>query len=109
MTLIWATRGKTWGFRFVRDGGFADPLPPYERAFAGVGVGPRAFQRCGPTVAVRFPDPLGRKDAAGRPIPHELVLFPPQSADINNVEDALEVVWPLLAEEYASIWDPTPN
>ena len=25
MTLIWATRGRTWGFRFLRDGGFEEP------------------------------------------------------------------------------------
>ena len=26
MSLIWATRGRTWGFRFLLNGGFADPL-----------------------------------------------------------------------------------
>ena len=48
--LIWATRGRTWGFRFLLDGGQADPLTTYERAFArlpdeltamlnGIGIG----------------------------------------------------------------------
>ena len=36
MTLIWATRGRTWGFRFLRDGGLEDPLDTYEEAFAGI-------------------------------------------------------------------------
>ncbi len=35
MNLIWATRGRSWGFRFLLDGGYSDPLPVYEKAFAG--------------------------------------------------------------------------
>lgn len=109
MTLIWATRGRTWGFRFLRDGGFADPLPEYDEAFAGIGAGPSAYQRIGTTVAVRFPDPIGRKDSAGRVIPHELVVFPPLSDQVDTVDDALEKVWPLVAEEYETAWDSDPT
>lgn len=105
MSLIWATRGRSWGFRFLRDGGFADPLPTYDAAFAGIEPGPRAFQRTGTTIAVRFPDPAGRRDSAGRIIPHELVVFPPLSNQIATLDDAMQVAWPLLSEEYASVWD----
>lgn len=106
MTLIWATRGRTWGFRFLRDGGLADPLPTYDAAFAGVGRGASACRRSGTTVAVRFPDPHGRQDFAGRVIPHELVIYPPLSDGIETVADALARVWPLVADDYASVWDP---
>ena len=109
MSLIWATRGRTWGFRFLRDGGFADPLPAYDAAFAGIDAGPSAFHRVGTTVAVRFPDPSGRKDSAGRLIPHEFVVFPPLSNQVDTVGDALEVVWPLVAEEYETAWDSKPT
>lgn len=109
MTLIWATRGRNWGFRFLRDGGFADPLPEYDAAFAGMGAGPSAYYRVGTTVAVRFPDPFGRKDSAGRVIPHELVVFPPLSNRVESVDDALEKVWPLVAEEYETAWDSDPK
>lgn len=109
MSLIWATRGRTWGFRFLRDGGFADPLPAYDAAFAGIDAGPSAFHRVGTTVAVRFPDPSGRKDSAGRLIPHELVIFPPLSDQVDTVGDALEIVWPLVAEEYEMVWDSEPT
>lgn len=105
MSFIWATRGRAWGFRFLRDGGFADPLPAYDKAFAGVQPGATAYQRSGTTVAVRFPDPSGRKDAAGRPIPHELVVFPPLAEQISTVEDALEILWPAIADEYEKVWD----
>ncbi len=109
MTLIWATRGRTWGFRFLRDGDFADPLPEYDAAFAGIGAGPIAYSRVGTTVAVRFPDPFGRKDSAGRVIPHDLVVFPPLSNQVETVDDALEKVWPLVAEEFETAWDSDPK
>lgn len=109
MTLIWATRGRTWGFRFLRDGGFADPLPEYDAAFAGIGGSPSACQRLGMTVAVRFPDPSGRADSAGRIIPHELVVFPPLAYQIDTVDDALEKVWPLVAAEYERLWNSDPE
>lgn len=105
MSLIWATRGRRWGFRFLRDGGAADPLPEYDAAFTGVGSDPSAFRRRGATVAVRFPDPLDRRDAAGRVIPHEFVVMPPLADQVDSVEDALEVVWPLVADEYEAVWD----
>lgn len=105
MSMIWATRGRTWGFRFLRTGGFEDPLPVYEAAFADIGSGPRAIHRVGETLAVRFPDPGGREDSAGRLIPHEMVVFPPMSHGVNTVGDALELIWPLVADEYETYWD----
>jgi hypothetical protein len=108
MSLIWATRGRTWGFRFLRDNGFADPLPAYDAAFAGIDAAPSACQRAGTTVAVRFPDPSGRKDAAGRLIPHEFVVYPPLANQVHSVADALEKVWPLVAEEYDTVWGSQP-
>jgi len=105
MRLIWATRGRNWGFRFLRDGGFADPLPAYDAAFTGIDAGPAACHRVGTTVAVRFPDPSGRKDSAGRTIPHEVVVFPPLSDGVDTVDDALAKIWPLVAEEYEAVWD----
>lgn len=109
MSLIWATRGRTWGFRFLRDGGFEDPLPVYDSAFAGIESGPSAIHRVGGTVAVRFPDPSGRKDSAGRLIPHDLVVFPPLSNQVDTVGDALEKIWPLVADEYETVWDSKPT
>ncbi|MCW5951065.1 MAG: hypothetical protein KIT69_02240 [Propionibacteriaceae bacterium] len=64
MNLIWATRGRSWGFRFLLDGGFADPLPTYEQAFAGLEDDRAVCRKAGGRLALRFPDPLGRKPAA---------------------------------------------
>lgn len=109
MSLIWATRGRNWGFRFLRDGGFQDPLPEYDAVFSGVEDEPEAWRRVAEKVALRFPDPLGRKDAAGRVIPHEFVAFGPLAEGVASVADGLRLIWPLVAEEFARVWDrPTP-
>jgi hypothetical protein len=60
-------------------------------------------------VALRFPDPEGRKDAAGRVIPHEFVVFPPLADEINSVEDGLKKVWPLDSGRFAQVWDKASN
>ena len=104
MRIIWATRGHDWGFRFLRDAGYADPLPAYEAAFASAGTEPTTFARSGDALAVRFPDPLGRKDSAGRVIPHEFVIYPPLADEIDSPEEARETIWPLVAEEFANAW-----
>jgi hypothetical protein len=111
MSLIWATRGRTWGFRFLLDGGFPDPLPAYDTAFSGVDDAPEVCHRAGERVALRFPDPLGRKDTAGRVIPHEFVVSGSLADEINSVDDGRRLIWhqPGVADEFARIWElPEP-
>lgn len=104
-SFIWATRGRSWGFRFLLDGGFGDPLPWYEAAFQGMEDEPTAWQRKGDHVALRFMDPLGRRDTAGRVIPHEFVVLGEQAGKINSVNDGERQLWPLVADAYAGVWD----
>lgn len=111
MRLIWATRGRTWGFRFLLDGGESDPLRVYEAAFSGATDQPAIVRRAGTKLALRFPDPLSRKDAAGRVIPHDFVLIWPRTwADgVDSIEDGVQLVWPLVANEFQRIWQlPEP-
>jgi hypothetical protein len=103
--LIWATRGHSWGFRFLLNGGQPDPLPEYERSFAGLADEPTTWRRTTEKVVLRFPDPLGRKDAAGRVIPHEFVVFGDSANEIDSLEDAQQQIWPLVASAYARVWD----
>jgi hypothetical protein len=107
MSLIWATRGHTWGFRFLLTDGPEDPLPAYEAVFARAGDGPEVCIRVGDKVALRFPDPLGRKDRAGRVIPHEFVVGGPLAEEIGSVADGLRLVWnrPEIEGEFARVWD----
>ncbi|MCC5948219.1 MAG: hypothetical protein JJT89_07155 [Nitriliruptoraceae bacterium] len=103
--LIWATRGHSWGFRFLMDAGLPDPLPAYERAFADVGDEPTAWRRLVDTVALRFPDPEQRRDDVGRVIPHEFVVSGELAASVTSVEEGLRRIWPLVEATYARVWD----
>jgi hypothetical protein len=103
--LIWATRGRSWGFRFLLKGGLSDPLLVYERSFADLEGESATCHRAAGKVALRFPDPLGRRDASGRLIPHDFVISGNLADDIDSVEDGVQKVWPLVAEAYASVWD----
>ena len=112
MNFIWATRGKTWGFRFLRSGGIDDPLVLYDETFSDVGDQSEAWSRVDDMVALRFPDPQGRKDASGRVIPHEFVLIGPWAADVSSVEDGRELIWPLVDAEFEAVWnkpEPPPS
>lgn len=105
MNLIWATRGKSWGFRFLLDGGYHDPLPAYERAFADLQSQRVACRRLGEQVALRFPDPQNRRDDAGRVIPHDFVVMGPWADEVNSVDDGREKIWLRVAEVYDQVWD----
>ena len=103
--LIWATRGRNWGFRFLLDAGLSDPLPEYERAFGELADEPAVWGRTGRVVAVRFPDPEGRRDAAGRVIPHEFVVLGDGADAVNSVYDAEQRLWPLVEQSFEHVWD----
>lgn len=105
MSMIWATRGRTWGFRFLRTGGLRDPLSSYEAAFAELEGQREGIVRSGDRVALRFIDPEGRRDRAGRAIPHEFVLFGDLALGVSSVGDGLALVWPLVSDEYGALWD----
>jgi hypothetical protein len=110
---IWATRGRTWGFRFLQDGGQADPFAEYSKAFFGIEHEQEVVSRKGGATALRFSDPDGRRDSAGRLIPHEFVLFGDLTPEINTIQDGIDQVWPSIAEEFDRIWNlpeaPSPN
>jgi hypothetical protein len=102
--LIWATRGHSWGFRFLLDGGMSDPLLEYERIFADLGDEPTAWRRAAGKVALRFPDLPGRRDAAGRVIPHEFVVSGDLAGKIQSADDGRQRVWNLVADAYDGVW-----
>ncbi|MDQ2755223.1 MAG: hypothetical protein M3Y71_01455 [Actinomycetota bacterium] len=111
--LIWATRGRRWGFRFLLDAGLTDPLPTYRESFAVAGDDDSGWWAHGERAALRFPDPLGRRDASGRVIPHEFVVFGEMVTQITTVADGVSRLWGRFAPVYARIWDadrpPTPD
>lgn len=105
MTLIWATRGRGWGFRFLRDGGLDDPLAIYESVFSGLQGESAGFVRVGDRVGLRFPDPEGRTDRSGRRIPHDFVISGEMAEQLDSLGDGIRGIWPLVADRYAEVWD----
>jgi hypothetical protein len=109
VSLIWATRGREWGFRFLLTGAFTDPLPEYDKAFSTAPVEGELVHRVGNRVALRILDPLGRQDRAGRVIPHDFVVFDLLADQVRSVEDGRRLIWPQVADEFERIWnDPRP-
>ena len=108
-SLIWATRGRSWGFRFLLDGGFRDPLPSYESGFSGLEGLSEGWSRLGTNVALRIQDPQERRDSAGRVILHEFVVQAPLSKQVTSVDDGLRIIWPLVGGVFQQVWDePNP-
>lgn len=103
--IIWATRGRTWGFRFLLTGGLTDPLAEYERVFADFKDEPTAWVRLAGRVGLRFPDPEERRDSAGRVIPHEFVILGTQASRIRSWGAGKEWVWPRVAAAYENVWN----
>ncbi len=106
MRFLWATRGKFWGFNFLERGGLDDPVPVYDEAFSDKNLKSESFWRGANTLAFRFTDPASRTDFSGRPIHHEIVIIEPSDSisEIDSAESGISVVWPLIGEHYALIW-----
>lgn len=102
---IWATRGRLWGFRFLRDGGFADPLPIYEAAFAGIADQREVAKRVGEAIVLRFQDPEGRQDHARRVISHDFVIRTMGTGELPAIAGAARIAWESVSAEYDRIWD----
>ena len=102
----WPTRKQ--GRETPPSRGAEDSLLTYDELFdAAHDQRPEVFRRLGDKVALRFPDPEQRTDAAGRLNPHEFVLSGPQADGANSLEEGKDRIWPLVAAEYAEAWNAT--
>lgn len=105
MSVIWVTRGESWGFRFLHDGGIPNALEIYESVFEGSEGLPSVFQTRYDTIAIRFADPLGRKDRSGRPIPHDFVVSGEDAEKLTSFDVARAVLWKRVKAEYEVLWN----
>ena len=104
-SLIWASRGRSWGFRFLLDAGLDNPLSTYDLAFAGSPEARSVLTHGEAWVALRFSDPDGRVDASGRVIPHEfIVVGGPLAGAINSLESGIGLLWDLVGGTHAKLW-----
>jgi hypothetical protein len=99
--VIHATRGHSKGFTFLKTGGTPSPLSVYENAFGRDTHSSDVFKKLADgKIAAGFDDPLGRRDAAGRVIPHQVVIPKSMAGGINNLDDVRGKIWPLIQEQY---------
>ncbi|WP_220483929.1 hypothetical protein [Microlunatus kandeliicorticis] len=77
----------------------------YEAAFNRFEDDLEVCEREHDVTALRFLDPAGRRDAAGRPIPHDFVLFDDLAKQVMSVDEGVARVWPLVRADYSSRWD----
>lgn len=104
MIPIWVARGRSWGFRFLADGGYSEPLGVYERAFHGAEDDALVFRSVEVGLVLRFPDPLERLDSSGRMLAHDVILAGSHPG-LASFEQAVAMVWPRLEGAYALVWD----
>lgn len=105
--IVHAARGKHKGFTFPQRGGLDDPVKEYDKANPDSLV-LNSYRRYGDRqekVAAKFSDPLGRKDRAGRPIEHNVILPEDLASRINSFDDIVPTVWPLIDNTYAALYD----
>ena len=88
------TTGKTKDYYdiFKNAGLNSDTAPPFKKLPNG-------------DVAAIFQDLLGRVDAAGRIIPHNVFIPKDQAIGLNSIEDVIEKFGPRLEKEYADFLD----
>ena len=53
---------------------------------------------------MRFTDPEGRHDRAGRPIHHEVVVLDEPGPPPVDLNAAISRVWPEIRNDYARLW-----
>lgn len=105
--VIHATRGKNQGFQFRKNGGLSDPFVEWSKNDSGHGAGP-SFLRYGDKgekVIGTYLDPLGRKDRAGRVIPHSVILPKHLADNVHNADDLIRVSWPLIKDDFDKFYD----
>lgn len=108
VSVVHASRSHATGFRFLKSGGLSDAFQEYERAgFTGHESG-ETFLRYGlnkEKVAARFLDPEGRKDLAGRPIPHDVFVPASLAEGLSSLADVKDKIWPLLKPDYDEFYN----
>lgn len=108
ISVIHATRGKERGFGFLANGGLKDPLREWDHVGNINEFNGNQFQRYGKNLekaAVVFDDPHGRKDAAGRVIPHLVILPKEHAKDVHDFEGAKKKAWNLVKDDFNSLYD----
>lgn len=103
--IVHSSRGLNRGYAFLRDGGLNDPEKEFIKAGldkADIGF----FKRFdNGTVAARFADPLGRIDASGRPIGHDVLVPKSMARTAHDATSLGESVWPKIKDIFNAFYE----
>lgn len=99
------SKPKNRGFQIFNDGNHPKPLSLLDEVF-GTKQDVRDELIDSPYgLGVTLSDPQGRKDRAGRTIPHVIIIPNSMRSDIRSVQDVQDKIWPLLEESYADRYE----
>lgn len=104
MIAFWATRGHEWGNRLLRKPAVEKPLEQFEAHLALLSDEDDSLAPIPGGYALRFTDPEGRHDRAGRPIHHEVVVLDEPGPPPVDLNAAVSRVWPEIRNDYARLW-----
>ena len=118
--VVHGARTKNKGFTFPGRGGLSDPSAEWMKAgFTGsglpAGVDPATKTHAwrygdrGEKIAAVFPDPLGRRDRAGREIHHEVMLPEEVAKKVKDLSDVPKVAWDLIKDTYDALYEADVN
>lgn len=106
--VIHLSRGKHTGGTFLKKGDTPNFFTHWENAFAkevGDADTSSVFQKLASGgIAAAFPDSENRKDFAGRPISHQVIIPKIMTSGIESIEDVQSKIWPLLKSGYDAFY-----
>lgn len=101
--LFLASRSKNSGYRVMNDGNHPSPLDLMDSVF-GSGLNDSSNNNrlydSPKGMGVNLDDPEGRTDRAGRVISHTIIIPNSMKSGINNADDVVRDIWPLIKEDY---------
>lgn len=99
--LFLASRSKNRGYRVMRDGQHPSPLDLMDDVFgSNLEQQPNTLHDSSKGLGVLLMDPEGRKDRAGRVISHSIIIPNSMKSGINNSDDVVRDIWPLIKDDY---------
>jgi hypothetical protein len=105
--ILWSTSGRDWEFRFLLEPKQCDDWVAYHRSIVQPSTANETDVNHGSILSgsvlytsVVFLDPEGRKDSAGRVIPHEVAVIG-EHLDRDNLKNML---WEKLSSVYSQLY-----
>lgn len=103
--LMHFTRTKNRGFSVFNDGNHPKPMTMANKIMGDDWDTSDKLMDTDRGLGVLLTDPEGRKDRAGRDIPHLIIMPNSMRDEIRSVDDVREKVWPALKDDYAAVYD----